>query len=111
MTKEELDIIESCANAATEGPWEPGDGHNYAGWAVVVPPERLLCSVAMSQKERQNTIFIAASRQYVPMLVAEVRRLRALTDEWERSAELACENPPSGCDCPGCSLARERANT
>ena len=44
---------------------------------------------------------------YTPLLVDEVRYLRARLKEWKRSAELACENPAPGCDCPGCSMARE----
>lgn len=38
---------------------------------------------------------------------AEVARLRDLCSRWEDSASMACENPPAGCECPGCSLARE----
>lgn len=41
--------------------------------------------------------------------LAEIERLRALVDQWERSASMACENPPAGCECPGCVQARETA--
>jgi hypothetical protein len=39
---------------------------------------------------------------------AEVRRLRAERYSWQLAASMACENPPDGCTCPGCSLADER---
>lgn len=29
-------------------------------------------------------------------------------DELEESFLMACQNPPEGCDCEGCSLAREK---
>lgn len=31
--------------------------------------------------------------------------LRTAAEEWKRLAELACENPPENCDCPGCKAA------
>lgn len=37
-----------------------------------------------------------------------IREVLRVIEDWERSAELACESPPPGCECPGCSLARER---
>jgi hypothetical protein len=37
--------------------------------------------------------------------IAELRAaLEQAQEDW-----LGCESPPAGCDCPGCSLARERA--
>ena len=41
-------------------------------------------------------------------LVAEVRRLRDLVDALEEGRDMACEQPDPRCECPGCSLARER---
>lgn len=42
-------------------------------------------------------------RRVIDSLEAEVERLK-----WEREA--ACENTPtSACECPGCNIARERA--
>lgn len=29
-------------------------------------------------------------------------------DEQRYSAEMACQEPPEGCECPGCALADER---
>ena len=45
-------------------------------------------------------------------LLAKERRRRWRAererDEWRRSAEMACQEPPEGCECPGCTLADER---
>lgn len=86
MNDAELDAIESCANAATPGPWEarpdgmcvrgpePPSGERGEKIAVTGPwgrdPERVVLDCE----------FIARARQDVPALVAEVRRLRALAE-------------------------------
>lgn len=44
----------------------------------------------------------------VPPLPTEgeaLREAKRAAAAWERSAEMACQSPPDGCDCPGCSLA------
>lgn len=46
--------------------------------------------------------------ELLPVL-AELAETRRRLDDYIDSAELACESPPSGCDCPGCSEARRRA--
>lgn len=38
----------------------------------------------------------------------EIRRLQARVASLMETLEYACEEPPTGCECPGCSLARER---
>jgi hypothetical protein len=45
----------------------------------------------------------------VAELLRERDDLRAEVAEAEIAAALGCENPPPGCDCPGCSLARDAA--
>jgi hypothetical protein len=47
-------------------------------------------------------------QQQIDVLTAELQAARASSAEWEESAAMACEAPPAGCVCPGCSLARER---
>ena len=37
--------------------------------------------------------------------------LMAEAERWRLSAEMACENPPDDCECPGCSLAAQRHGT
>lgn len=91
----ELDAIEARAAAATSGPWESfvedrdhtsGDDFIRTGGLDDDAPDMY---VSLSYwKEPLGTMpapaadldFIAAARQDVPSLVAEVRRLRRLTD-------------------------------
>lgn len=40
---------------------------------------------------------------------AECERLRREVEEWKENASKACETPVDGCDCSGCSYARECA--
>lgn len=76
MTNEELDAIEARANAASEGPWTaeydgailPADSH----------PPVIYSDGDMTDADRE---FVAAARDDVPKLVAEVRRLRGLFTE------------------------------
>lgn len=41
-------------------------------------------------------------------LATEVDRLRAKVEDLQEHAQMACEAPQDGCDCAGCSYARER---
>jgi hypothetical protein len=53
--------------------------------------------------------FVRASREFIAALETENARLKVDLEDVRRSNEMACENPPSGCDCPGCSYAREES--
>jgi len=55
---------------------------------------------------RDDVFMACAARNALPSLLAEVRELRA---EFKWARDHACECPPPGCDCPGCSLGREEA--
>lgn len=67
----DLDAIEARANAATEGPWTAyPDGFVWTKQPILGDPVSGSVELADAQ-------FIAAARQDVPALVAEVRRLRA----------------------------------
>ena len=71
MTDDDLGCIESRANAASPGPWvfdERG--------AIIRGPEGRVAGSAMVLGFHENMEFIAAARDDVPELVAEVRRLR-----------------------------------
>ena len=73
MTDAELAAIESRANAATAGPWELA-GCCISKWTDAGDPEmRIYDEGGHSQAD---AAFIAAAREDVPKLLAEVRRLR-----------------------------------
>lgn len=74
MTQEELDRLESLANAATGGSWEVGDPYD-GRTALLVAVYGMGMEVADTQTEK-DAAFIAAARDAVPSLIAEVRRLR-----------------------------------
>ena len=93
MTPEQLDEIEKLANAATPGPWNMAEdffAHNPASSDVVVTgPPGHFDDVAVIRYQRNydtrkgNAAFIAAAREDVPALLAEVRRLMALLERRE----------------------------
>src|SRR5699024_6168576 len=79
MTELDLDAIQARANAATDGPWERyGDGSHEVYCAATFedtayePPD-----VTYGSDRPADAEFIAHARQDIPMLVAEVERLRA----------------------------------
>jgi hypothetical protein len=77
MTDEELARIEALANAATPGPWEVRAHDDLfavkgqSGWVASMDADT-------SAADASNSEFIAAARDAVPALVAEVKRFRAL---------------------------------
>lgn len=77
MTDGELDRLQALADAATAGPWEYHDrGTNY-DWDVTGPRCLDLSGYVKGMFwNREDAAFIAASREAVPALIAEVRRLR-----------------------------------
>ena len=99
LTADDLDTIEQRANAATEGPWE-ASAHDHAagdvpildrtGQYLVICPD---CGVRGGY-ERVDAEFIAHARSDVPVLVAEVRRLRAMEQRVRELHEWYC----AGCE-------------
>lgn len=90
MNKAELDAIEARAQAATPGPWEDCpqlvgvygnkiDGFQHLRIANCHIPLNGIEYVDLPSA-RANAAFIAAARQDVPALLAEVRRLQAERD-------------------------------
>ncbi|MFN9086729.1 MAG: hypothetical protein ACK5W7_04295 [Gemmatimonadaceae bacterium] len=73
MTNDELTTLEALANAATPGPWVE-DGFD----CVRAPDFRILYDNSCRDDDNgaRNAAFIAAARDAVPALVAEVRRLK-----------------------------------
>lgn len=80
LTESDLSEIEARCEAATPGKWFVY--HADAGPTVQVPKgwvallDWKCCGGTLDQ--RANATFIAAAREDVPRLVAEVRRLRGL---------------------------------
>ena len=84
MTEAELAEIEALAKAATPGPWKRvfGDGEYF-----VTSPTNDEDNPVMSNTDfypaavtAEDQAFCAAARSAVPLLIAEVRRLRALVE-------------------------------
>lgn len=69
MTPAELDELEKLANAATPGPWEALD--NGDAYVVLGDVTDICCPHHAEDME-----FIASSREAIPKLIVEVRRLR-----------------------------------
>ena len=99
----DLEAIKARAAAATEGPWEwddPTIGQHWSRpqpWATVVDDEvscMAYCYGGSSSpiKSDADGQFIAHAREDIPVLLAEVERLRAqltITDEMVKRGALA----------------------
>jgi hypothetical protein len=141
MTAEELQKLEDLANAATPGPWnvhkcgweKVGDacgirqepvtssyeirqldgtvvrGETTNGLHVVYDTNRDECCHGMHS---ENAEFIAAAREAVPALVADVRRLRVVVERMAMIAHGEHEgrrDPDDwrACTNPACASARQ----
>lgn len=90
MTTEELQKLEELERRATLGPWHVGDGAAYGfdGSFDVHGPDNCgiagMVGTAQAAKHQRNSEanaeFIAATRNALPELIAEIRRLR----DWKR---------------------------
>lgn len=92
MTDTELTAIERRAQAATPGPWMwTYDGSS--DWSVGPEPDTQGQAVANCHRYHapfnHDAVFIALAREDVPALVAEVRKLRAFSEELMNRPELA----------------------
>lgn len=89
ITDADLDRWQAEADAATHGPWFVTPEHNSsAGQEIVTDPEADCCGAGEvvttgsayprgCNSPEETMRFIAHSRTLVPLLIAEVRRLRA----------------------------------
>lgn len=84
MTALDLDAIKARADAATEGPWMADESHvlkpdkpgsNWDGTVIATVPDD-----EFGLYEFRNVEFMAAAREDIPALVAEVERLREQAD-------------------------------
>jgi hypothetical protein len=80
VTDTELSEYEALAAAATPGPWRAERDH-LGHWRITWPHSQN-SSILRKQKvfSDEDVAFIAAAREAVPALVAEVRRLREALD-------------------------------
>lgn len=78
ITPERLKEIEQLAEAATDGPWVTGE----ASWNEDGDVRYVLHGVKSANFV--DAQFIAASRTLVPELIAEVKRLREVIEQYEK---------------------------
>jgi hypothetical protein len=96
MTEEELRLWKDVATNATRGPWETGDPYQHPlNWYNASESNEQLAVYGMGMEVAstqlvQDAAFIAASREAMPALIDEVRRLRAERDAL-RTALLRCD--------------------
>lgn len=95
MPDDELAAVRAREAAATPGPWCTDDWEIYQGVDYEAGAEWIgeTCrAVGRSQEDRANAAFIAAARTDIPVLLAEVARLRrALGEAADTVAELESE--------------------
>ena len=87
LTDADLDTIEQRADAATDGPWVRGWSTPDQWWIIHGQPnpakgdDRMVCPEVATLNHREDWTadaeFIAAARDDVPRLLAEVRRRMA----------------------------------
>lgn len=84
LTDERLNEIEALANSARPGPWtEISAGVGYSDQLII----DITGSDGWKQMSYDDEQFILATRESVPALVAEVRRLRAELSETQSVAD------------------------
>ena len=74
MTDDELDRLQALADAATGGPWTAATTVDEYGQRLHTMD--VLPLTSFGEIEPHDAAFIAASRDAIPALIAEVRRLR-----------------------------------
>ena len=108
MTEEQLREIEAREAAATPGPWRRGVGNTAMRVCSAYPAKSYFICEGTNADDLE---FAAHSREDIPELVAEVRRLREGLARLERGDAIwgvcaVCEyDVPRGGHQPGCPLA------
>lgn len=96
MSNLDLDAIEALANAASPGPWRVGSVDTdpvFAWHGATMGGERQLLRFNPCFSYANDAAFIAAAREAVPALVAEVRRLRRPFDYYRRGSLAVSADP------------------
>jgi hypothetical protein len=82
MTEDEIDEIEARCNSSSPAPWKSfveGRDHTSGSSFIRTGPENLAGrDIELSGATISDQDFIANSRQDVPRLIAEIRRLQTL---------------------------------
>lgn len=94
MTDLDLDAIQARADAATPGPWEFDDevlgvwtaADGALGGGICDPHDEYARGL---NHPLENMRFVAHARQDIPLLVAEVRRLRKIIERQNLTGGLA----------------------
>ena len=85
LTDAEVDEIAARCEAATPGPWRSfAEGRDHLGgndFITAGGDEDQSPDIELTGASRAGQDFIAHARPDIPRLVAEVRRLRRITDE------------------------------
>jgi len=98
LTAAELEALKALVAAATEEPWTADRNRLYRGDANTLPSPLAIgvCHTEDTSFEtaQANAAFIAASREAVPRLIADLERMRVLLGiaaEWKRYQELEAQ--------------------
>lgn len=93
LTPDQLAAIEARANAATPGPWRSMviDADNATVWAGGNTARTSYRIARVDCRAADNVEFVAAAREDVPALLAEVKRLTALLDNAEQQLRYLAE--------------------
>lgn len=75
----DLDAIQQRSNLATPGPWTAG-GEWIHPWELTLSATYPMIELDSTEQGAADAAFIAAARTDVPVLVAEIERLRAVTE-------------------------------
>ena len=91
ISNENLQQWRALADAATPGPWSAETGHGETGPNYIDSPSGVVAYVYDSYRgtlpnAEADAAFIAAAREAVPALLAEVDRLRRELASYERHA-------------------------
>lgn len=91
MTPAELDFFKALADATPPPPWGNGNPARGTETNVVTGPDGLEITVkkpgAFFREWKDIAAFVAAAREGVPALVAEVERLQAEVAFWKLTPE------------------------
>lgn len=65
-------------------------------------------ALGMVSRDDTGRIGMVASVEEAVYAAVEAVRKANKWDDVQESLDMACENPPPNCECPGCSYAREK---